>query len=383
MKEIKVALIGGSGLMGRAHSLGYAVAPIMAQLDVVIRRSVLVDVDAARAEEAARNLGWERASDDWRAVVADPDIDVVDIVTPPGLHREIALAAIANGKHVFCEKPLANDDASAVEMWQAARDAGVVNQVGFNYRHISAITFIKTLLDQGKLGVPMHFRGEYLTDALFFIDDFGWRGSKETGGSGAVGDIGSHIIDVAQYLCGPVTRVAALKRTKDRDDKELGWLPEAATKSGTYLDDASAFVAEFENGAMGTFSAGLYSSGRKNALTFSIDGSLGGVAFDWNNPDQLQVSYVGDPEDHSGLRTVEITGAHPDVWYPVPGLGQGYLDGMATQLSRFVAAVASGAKSSHPDFESAARVQQVATAVIESAETGSWVTVRGLGGDAR
>jgi predicted dehydrogenase len=374
MKEIKVALIGGSGFMGRAHSLGYSLVSVLAGAELSVRKSVLVDVDAAVAARSATELGWERSSADWRAVVADPEIDVIDIVTPPGLHREIALAAIEHGKHVFCEKPITNDLAGAIEMREAAEARGTITQVGFNYRHISAISFLKGLLDEGRLGVPLQFRGEYLTDALFFIDDFGWRGSRASGGSGATGDIGSHIVDVAEYLLGPIARVCAVQRTKRRDAMDDGWHDEAERRAADRLDDAGTWIAEFENGAIGTFSIGLYSSGRKNALTFEIDASKGSVEFDWNERDKFRVSYVADPADHSGLRTVEVTGAHPDVWYPVPGLGQGYLDGTATQLRRFLTAVATGGSGS-PDFADAVRVQRVIDAIDESARNGAWVEV--------
>jgi predicted dehydrogenase len=374
MREVKVALIGGSGFMGRAHSLGYSLVSVLAGADIAVRKSVLVDVDAETAARSATELGWERSSHDWRAVVADPEIDVVDIVTPPGLHREIALAAIAHGKHVFCEKPITNDIASAEEMLAAAEARGVLTQVGFNYRHISAISFIKKLLDEGRLGVPLQFRGEYLTDALFFIDDFGWRGSRASGGSGATGDIGSHIVDIAEYLLGPIARVCAVQRTKQRQPMSDGWFDERERVDADRLDDAGAWIAEFESGAIGTFSIGFYSSGRKNALTFELDASRGSVEFDWNRRDKFSVSYVDDPSDHSGPRSVEITDAHPDVWYPVPGLGQGYLDGTATQLRRFLLAVA-GTGTGAPDFASAVRVQRVIDAIDVSARTGAWVDV--------
>jgi predicted dehydrogenase len=375
MKDIKVALIGGAGFMGRAHSLGYSLASVLGDLNARVHKSVLVDVDPDAATRAAAELGWERASSDWRAVVADPDIDVIDIVTPPGLHREIALEAIAYGKHVFCEKPITNDLPSAIEMSDAAGRAGVTTQVGFNYRHISAISHIRNLIDSGRLGVPLHFRGEYLTDALFFIDDFGWRGSRASGGSGATGDIGSHLIDLAEYLLGPISRVSAVQRTKRRESPGDGWFDEQTRRADDRLDDAGAWIAEFENGAIGTFSIGFYSSGRKNALTFEIDASRGSVEFDWNARDKFAVSFIDDPEDRSGLTTVEATTAHPDVWYPVPGLGQGYLDGTAIQIRRFLNAVATGGTGA-PDFASAVRVQRVVDAVEESARTGAWVDLR-------
>lgn len=376
MDDIRVALIGGAGFMGRAHSLGYSLAAVLGGVPARIVKSVLVDVDAAAAERSAAELGWLSSSSDWRAVVANPEIDVIDIVTPPGHHKEIALAALAAGKRVFCEKPLANDLASAIEMSDAAAVAGVTTQVGFNYRHISAISQIRDVIASGSLGTPLHFRGEYLTDALFFIDDFGWRGSRASGGSGAVGDIGSHIIDIAEYVVGPIARVCAVQRTKKRGAEGEDWFDETERRAADRLDDAAAFVVEFENGAIGTFSVGFYSSGRKNALTFEVDASRGSVEFDWNHRDKFHLSMISDPAERSGLTAVEVTAEHPDVWYPVPGLGQGYLDGTAIQIQRFLTAVAEN-RASSPDFADATRAQRVVDAVEASSRTGAWVDLTG------
>lgn len=375
MKEIRVALIGGGGFMGRAHSLGYSVATQLSDVNFRVRKAMLVDVNADGAALAASALGWEASSTDWRSVVASPDIDAVDIVTPPGLHKEIALAAIAHGKHVFCEKPITNDVPGALEMWDAAREGGVINQVGFNYRHIPAITQAKELLSSERLGAPLQFRGTYLHDALFFISDFGWRGSKATGGSGATGDIGSHLIDIAEYLCGPIARVSALQVSRDRSHADSGWLNSKDNAARNSLDEAATWIAEFENGTIGTFSAGFYSPGKKNALTFEVDATRGGVAFDWNNPDQLVIDMLDDPAEIAGPRTVEVAqNVQSDVWYPVPGLGQGYIDGMAIQLRRFLQAIADETPA-HPNFGEAVRIQQIIDAIEQSATTHAWVTM--------
>ncbi len=372
MRDIRVALIGGGGFMGRAHSLGYAVANVLGTTAGHIEKAMLVDVDPDAAAAAAATLGWAGSSTDWRAVVASPEIDVVDIVTPPGLHKEIALEAFRHGKHVFCEKPIANELADAQVMWEAARSAGVTHQVGFNYRHMPAITEARRLMLSGELGRPLQFRGTYLHDALFFISDFGWRGSRATGGSGATGDIGSHLIDLAQYLCGPIARVAALQVARD-PDSDATFIDGGAL--GDRLDDAAVWAAEFTNGAIGTFSAGFISSGKKNSLTFEVDGSRGGLAFDWNNPDELRVSYLDDALTAAAPRLLELTqDRQPEVWYPVPGLGQGYIDAMAIQLNRFLEAAMAG-EEGHPGFDEALQVHRVVDAISLSAATGAWVTV--------
>lgn len=375
MEQLGVALIGGGGFMGRAHSLGYAVAPHMADLEVSVRRDLLVDVDLQSATRAAEKLGWARASDDWRAAVEDPAVHIIDIVTPPALHEEIALQAIAKGKHVFCEKPITNDSAAGLRMHDAARAAGVVAQVGFNYRHISAVSAIKAIIDSGRLGTILQFRGSYHQDPLFTITDFGWRGTRRSGGSGATGDIGSHILDIAQYLCGPLLRVQGQQRMKDRSSMNAGWL---ATPDPARLDDAAAWLGEFAGGALGIFSTSFYSYAHKNHLAFAIDGTRGSVQFDWNRAGEFQVAFADEPTAESGFRTVLVSDQHPDVWYPVAGLGQGYIDGTAIQIRHFLKAIAGGAPA-HPDFGEAAQTQAIVEAIERSSETQSWVEVPAVG----
>ncbi|TPX03347.1 Gfo/Idh/MocA family oxidoreductase, partial [Schumannella luteola] len=249
MKELKVALI-GAGFMGRAHSLAYALAPIASPLGATIVKQVLVDANAELAAGAAEQLGWAESGTDWREVVSRDDIDIVDICTPPQFHAEIALAAIEAGKHVFCEKPITNDPDEARAIVAAAARAGVVTQVGYNYRHTPAVAFAKKLLDEGRLGTPLQFRAQYAQEVGFWADPNRWRALKATGGSGTVGDIGSHIIDIAEHLFGDIVRVAARARSYGGD----GWRAESERLDGDLIDDAAVWLAEFANGAIGTFS---------------------------------------------------------------------------------------------------------------------------------
>jgi len=372
-REIRVALIGGGGFMGKAHSMAYALAPSVVDLDVTIVKHTLVDANADIAAAAAERLGWQNSSSDWRAVIASDDIDVVDIVTPPQFHQEIAMAALAAGKPVFCEKPITNDAAEATRMAEAAAESGLANQVGFNYRHTPAISLFKKLVDDGDLGTPLNFRATYMQDGAYFIDDFGWRATKRTGGSGAVGDIGSHIIDLAEYLNGPIVRVAAVMNTNGGAAGST-WLPEDERVSQDLTDDAGAWVAQFANGSTGTFSASFQAYGRKNQIRLELDGTKGAVEFDWNRREELKIARADDRPDDSGFKTVLVSDAHRDVWYPVAGIGIGYVEGSAIQLARFVEAAANGG-TSRPDFADAAHVQSVVTAIQESARTGAWVKV--------
>lgn len=373
-KELRVAIVGGAGFMGYAHSLGWAMAPIANDIGGRVRKSVLVDANEDRAASSAARFGWDEWSTDWREVVTRDDIDIVDITTPPDSHAEIALAAIAAGKHVIVEKPITNDTDDAFQMVQAAEKAGVVAHVGFNYRHTPAVTFIKRLLDDGTLGLPLQFRAHYLQDQrLGRVELSGWRSKKSAGGSGVVGDTGSHIIDLAEYLVGDVVRTNALARSK-APGTDVGWVPETERVEQDLLEDAALWLAEFDNGAIGSFAASMYSAGRKNRLFFVLETTLGTVEFDWNHREEVKISLKSDPSDQEGLRTIILSDQHEDIWWPVGGMGTGYVDGTAILFQRFVRSIR-GEDVPGADFADATHVQQVIGAVMESAQTGNWVAV--------
>lgn len=373
MSELRVAIIGGGGFMGKAHSIAYATSSIVNDLGVDLKKQVLVDANPEIAERAAKQFGWAEWSADWEAVLSRDDIDIIDIVTPPHLHATIALAAIAAGKHVISEKPLTNSAREAIEMAEAAELAGVVAQSGFNYRHIPAITLAKRLISEGKIGEVMEYRSTFTQDANFFSEggDIGWRGSKKTGGSGSSGDIGSHILDIAEYLNGEIVRVTARARAKGF---KRGWIDEAERLEQNLPDDGAMWLAEFANGSIGSFAVNFNASGHKNRLDFEIDGSEGAVKFDWNDRERLDVSYVNDPVDHSGFRGVISSNFHEDVWYGVGGIGLGYPDSQAVMIKRFVRAIVDGTQAS-PDFTDGAHTQQIVEAIVESSRTGQWVDV--------
>ena len=369
MKELKVALVGG-GFMGRAHSLAYALAPIASDLGATVVKQVLVDSNEELAASAAAQLGWVESATDWRAVVARDDIDIVDICTPPQFHADIALAAIAAGKHVFCEKPITNDPAEARAIVEAAEAAGVVTQVGYNYRHTPAVSFAKKLLDDGALGTPLQFRASYTQEVGFWADPNRWRATKATGGSGTVGDIGSHIIDIAEHLFGDIVRVAARARSFDGQ----GWRTDSERVQNDLIDDAAVWLAEFANGAIGTFSVSQYAVGRKNRVYYEFDASKAAVQFDWNDREVFRVAYVDDPADHRGFRDVHTNDQHPDGWWRLAGLGMGYPDVSAIQFQHFLRAIISGAPTA-PDFSRAAHVEEVVAAIYAAAQSDRWVTI--------
>lgn len=371
MRELKVALI-GAGFMGKAHSLAYGVARAAENQAAVLVPAVIVDANAELAASFAEQLGWPESATDWRRVIARDDIDVVDICTPPQFHEEIALAAIEAGKHVFCEKPVTNDATEAVAMARAARAVGVVAQVGFNYRHTPAVGFARQLLRDGAIGAPLQVRASYLQDSAFGADPNRWRATKATGGSGTVGDIGSHAVDLAEYLCGDIVRVAARLRAKATDDS--GWVPEAERLDGDLIDDAAVWIAEFESGVIGTFAASSYASGSKNRIAIAVDGTRGAVDFSWNDREVLRVSYVDEPAGHSGFRNIHTNSQHPDNPWRLAGFGTGFLDVSSVQFQKFARAI-TGTGEGGPDFSDAAHVQQVIEAITRAAESDSWIDV--------
>jgi predicted dehydrogenase len=371
VREVKVALIGG-GFRGKAHSLAYALAPIAAELGADVVKQVLVDVDPAVARASAEALGWSESATDWRDVVGRPDIDVVDICTPPQFHREIALEAMRHGKHVFCEKPIANVTDDARAMAEAAERAGVVTQVGFNYRHTPAVSFAHQLLERGELGRPLQLRASYTQEVAFWADPARWRAQKATGGSGTVGDIGSHVIDLAEYFAGDIVRVAARIRSRGGE----AWAPEADRVSGDLIDDAGVWIAEFSGGAIGTFAVNQFAVGRKNRISLEVDATLAAVQFDWNDREALKIAYVGDDEHQRGFRSVHTDSRHPDGWWKLAGIGTGYVEVSAIQFQKFVRAIVAGG-SAQPDFARATHVQEVVDAVYRASRSDSWVDVGG------
>jgi predicted dehydrogenase len=375
MTELGIAIIGGAGIMGRAHSISYALAPVALDLPLKIKPRVLVDVDGDRAAQAASSLGWPEHSDDWRSTVARDDIDIVDIVTPPNSHAEIATVAARHGKHIFVEKPITNSVAEAIAMDDAVRAAGVVGQVAFNYRHAPAVAAARRLIDAGEIGTPLQFRGNYLIDVGFSMD-LGWRGRRVTGGPGVVGDLGAHLIDMAEYHMGTIARVSARLAFNATRLLLEGVIPGDPARTDDFdIDDSGSFLAEFSNGASGTFAVGMTSKEKKNGLSWEIDGSHGYLAFHWNRRDELQL--VTRSSEGRGLTTWHMGPNDPDGLWPAEGFGSGYLEPGAIQIRNFVEAIA-GIRDVHPSFADAVHVQEVIEAVYASDRTSAWTTVADL-----
>lgn len=384
MHKLNVAMIGG-GFMAKAHSIAYAGMPMFFwPAPAIPHRHTVVDINEEMAKTAAERLGFEHYSADWRSVIDDPAIDVVDIVTPNDSHAEIAIAAAKAGKHIICEKPLARTAEESKRMLDAVKESGVKHMVAFNYRRTPAIVLAKKYIDEGAIGRILNFRGTYLQDwSADPNSPLSWRFSKEIAGSGALGDIATHVIDIARYLAGDITEVMATTQT---------WIPERPVQTGgvdklgtvkagadamkkpVTVDDEVTTLLRFENGAVGSIEATRNAWGRNNFLTFEIHGDQGSIAFNYERRDELQVCFAADPDDRRGFRTVYTGPAHPygQALWPIPALGIGYTETKIVEAHDFIDSIISDSDVS-PNFEDGYRVAVISDAILESAKSDTWV----------
>lgn len=381
---LRVAMI-GYGFMGAAHSVGWRQAPRVFDLPDDVEMTVVVGRNADAVAEAAAHWGWAESATDWRAVIARDDIDIVDIMTPGDSHAEIAIAALEAGKHVLCEKPLANTVAEAEAMADAAARAaarGIRATVGFTYRRVPAVTFLRDLIAQGAVGRIQQIRAAYRQDWL--VDPqlpLAWRLQKEHAGSGALGDIGAHIIDMTQFVTG--RRVASVSGTMDTIVKRRPILGERSGFGGTAseeygdvtVDDVAIFTGRLDDGVLVSFEATRFATGRKNGLELEVSGDKGALRFDLEDLNALQFYDRTAPADRQGFTKILVTEpTHPytGAWWPA-GHMLGYEHGFVHQAKDFVEGIAEG-RDAHPTFADGLAVQRVLAAVEESAAAGSvWV----------
>ncbi|MET7897595.1 Gfo/Idh/MocA family protein [Streptomyces mirabilis] len=381
----------GYAFMGAAHSQGWRTVGRVFDLP---RSPVLAAVcgrDASAVRAMADRHGWAAAETDWRALIARDDVDLVDICTPGDSHAEIALAALAAGKHVLCEKPLANTVEEAEAMTEAAEAAfarGRMSMVGFNYRRLPATSLARRMVAEGRLGALRHVRVTYLQDWLVDPEfPLTWRLRKELAGSGALGDLGAHIVDLAQYLAGePVVGVSALTETFVRErplpagaSSGLTAVSETSPRAGgvgtVTVDDAALFTGRFASGALASFEASRFATGRKNSLRIELNGERGSLAFDLERLNELSYHDHTEPGTHAGFRRILVTEPdHPylEAWWP-PGHGLGYEHTFTHQARDLVRAIAAGRRP-EPSFADGLRVQRVLAAVEESAQKNSVYT---------
>lgn len=388
MSETSALRIGiaGTSFMGRAHSNAWLQAPRFFDLPRPIELRAACGRNRAATEEFARRWGWQGVETDWRALVARDDVDVIDVCVPQALHATVAIAAARAGKHVFCEKPLALTRADAEAMLDAVRRAGVRHSVNHNYRRVPAIQLAKRLIDDGQLGRIFHWRAAYQQD--WIIDPefpLTWHLQKEHAGSGPHGDLNSHSIDLAHFLVGGIETVSCLTAGFIGERPlpgagaatfSAGSGTETAARGKVTVEDAALMHVQFANGAIGSFEATRFASGRKNRNRFEIYGSEGSLAFDLERMNELEFYSRNDPEHARGFRTILVTEAcHPyiDHWWP-PGHTIGYEHTFVHAVADFVTAVHTGAPV-RPDFADGLRVIAVLEAALESAASGRRINV--------
>jgi predicted dehydrogenase len=374
MPGLRFGLI-GTGFMGRAHTVALSsVGAVFPDIEAPICE-LLADTSAERAKKAASALGFARSTGDWRELVRDPQVDVVDICTPNHLHHEMALAAIEAGKHVYCEKPLALDIREAREIASAAKKAGVRHVIGFNYICNPMLQVAREMIAAGELGQIFSFRGRYLEDYMSDpASPYTWRCKRVLAGSGALADLGSHLVSMARYLLGDITRVNGNIHTIHKQRKD----PATQKMLDVENEDISYSMVDFANGATGTFEISRVATGVKCGLGFRIFGTKGSLVFDQERMNELAFYSGGDPQGRRGYRTILAGPEHPDYasFCPAPGHGLGINDLKVIELRNVIRGIVSGTPA-YPNFQEGYEVQQVMEAVERSHAAGSaWVEVR-------
>jgi len=376
---INVGLIGYK-FMGKAHSHAYLDMPKFFKPKGIPIMKVLCGRDEAGVREVADIFGWQEIETSWEKLIERKDIDLIDITAPTNVHKEIAISAAKAGKHIFCEKPLAMNVKEAREMLKAVEDAGIKHMIGFNYRRVPAVALTKKLIDEGAIGKIYHFRAVYLQD--WIVDPnfpLVWRLQKEIAGSGSHGDLGAHLIDTARYLIGEFTEVIGMNETfiKERPLAESMTGLSAKSSGGmgkVTVDDATLFLARFENGALGSFEATRFAPGRKNYNSFEVNGSEGSIVFNLERMNELQFYSRKDPQETMGFRTIIVTEPiHPylSAWWP-PGHIIGYEHTFIHEVYDLCEAIANDTFVT-PNFYDGVKCQEVLETVELSIKERRWV----------
>lgn len=373
MNSVGIGLL-GYGFMGKAHSRAFRDVGRFFDLPVKIEMKVIGGRNSTALQDAAIKYGWDSCDTDIEKIIRRPDVDVIDVATPGWAHKEQVIQAAKNGKHIICEKPIANNLKEALQIIKAVRETDVKHFVMFNYRRVPAVALAREMILGGELGEIYHFRGFYLQD--WIVDPKFprvWRLDKAQAGSGALGDIGSHIIDMARYLIGDIEEVIGVTKTfvKRRP------LPDNLKKYGKVdVDDAAAFIANFENGIYGTFEATRFASGRKNYNGFEINGSKGSLVYNFEDMNELHFYSNSDKIGRQGFKKILVTDkAHPYIksWWP-PGHIIGYEHTFVNAIYDFIMCIVED-KMPSPDLFDGAKVQAVLEAVEISAKEKSWIKV--------
>jgi predicted dehydrogenase len=371
--------------MGRAHSNAWKKAPLFFDLPQQPVLKAACGRHESSLKEFAEKWGWEETETDWKKLVARPDIDIIDIALPQHLHYDVAIAAAREGKHIFCEKPLAMNRSQAEEMLRVCEDNKVTHYLNHNYRRVPAIAFARKMIEQGKVGNIFHWRCAYQQD---WIVDPGfpltWQLRKETAQAGPQWDLNSHAVDLAHYLIGDIATVSCLTKNfiterpiaDESSSGNLSAQTKGDEKGAVTVEDAALMMVQFKNGAVGSFEATRFATGKKNGLTFEIYGSRGSILFNLERMNELQYYSLEDEAGTQGFRTIQTTEAtHPYAgnWWPA-GHIIGYEHSFVHAVADFIAAI-DGNKSIDPNFKDGLKIMEVLEAGIKSAETKMQVSV--------
>jgi predicted dehydrogenase len=384
LKDIRIGLIGTGG-MGKAHAIAFTNVPLVfGNQPARPVLEIVADIDAKALETWAGEFGFSRWTTNWREVVEDSRVDVVDITTPNSLHAEMAIAAAQAGKHIYCEKPLATTSADAARIVTAVAKSGVISIVGFNYLKNPAQAFAKQLIESGDLGEITLFRGTFDQDFLANPDiPFSWRLERAQAGTGALGDLGSHTIAFAQFLVGEIIEVCGLNATKIKERAvPTGGSGYAATAQSrrelraVENEDIMEFLIRFENGAIGTIGTSRIGMGRKLGLTYELHGTRGSLFYTQERMNEIQLYRHSDPDREKGYKTIYIGPEHPGykAFFGLAGIGLGYNDQKIIEAHHLITAVASN-QPVQPDVGFAYQVNKVIDAVDLSCQEHRWVRV--------
>ncbi len=389
MRKLNVGLI-GAGFMGKAHVIGYSNMPKLfwpAPAMPILKK--VCDIVPEIAEEAKERFGFEQCCTDWKEVVNDQAIDVVSICTPNDSHAEIAIAALEAGKHIICEKPIAATLEDAKRMEAAAVKAaenGIISMNAYQYRRVPALVLAKKFIDEGSLGELLNIRCTYLQSwSADPNSPLSWRFQKKIAGAGTLGDIASHVIDIAQYLGGDIDEVVSMMKTyiKERPVQEGGVdllgtvkLGSDAKRQAVDVDDEDTFLVKFKNGTVGSIEATRNAWGRNNYITVEVHGTEGTVLFNYERLNELQVCWAKDPDDRRGFKTIYTGPAHfyGEATWNIPGMNIGYGELKTIEMYDFIKAIATGEQPS-TNFKVGCRVEKVCHAVEKSSKTSSWEKV--------
>lgn len=384
MKELNIGLI-GAGLIGRTHSIAFKLAKgFFAEKLKNVSLKILAEENEETARTGALNLGFEEWTADYKKLLGRKDIQMVIIAVPNYKHKEIVLEAVTSGMNVLCEKPLALNAKDAREIYDAAEKAGITHGIGFNYRKAPAIMLIKRWVEEGRFGDAVSYRSSFIQD--WGLDENGplsWRFQKKLAGSGSLGDLGSHAIDMGRFLIGEISEVIGTSSThiKKRPVSSGGFGQKQTAKAAEYgkvdVDDVTDVLLEFENGAQGNIVASRLAAGRKNHFEFELYGTKAGVFFDWERPSEVLFSSADMPGDQSGFNRILVGGfQHPygEYLWPIPGMGIGFAEPFAVQLFEMIDGVLNDKKVS-PNFYDGWKVNRVLDAVDGSIKNRGWCKV--------